>query len=334
VHLTTAVSKEIMEKYYGSRPVYSYYSGCSDGGREGMMAAQRYPDDFDGVIAGSAGLDLITQNSLFDAWRVQHLKRPDGSKVLTDQEVQTLHDAVIQQCGAHGGQFDGLIEDPRTCHFDPESVACSAKATAGCLSPEKVLDVRELYRGPHDAAGRPLYFPYPFGSELAWNAQIDGAELYVINLISYLTADHPVDNVDPWAVPETLEQKRLYNHFGDTLNSLNPNLAPFEAKGGKLIMWHPWADESVPPMSTVAYYQAVRATLGARATDDFMRVYMLPGVYHCGEESSPGPNRLDLLDPLMAWVEDGVAPSAITVSKKKDGQVIRTATIVPLQLEK
>jgi feruloyl esterase len=337
VHMTTVFAKAIMKKYYGSAPAYSYFTGCSDGGRAAMMAPQRHPEDFDGVISGSAGLDLITQNAQFDAWRVQHLLKRDGTHLLTDEQEQTLHKGVMEECAARSGQFEGLIEDPRTCHYDPAKVGCDRKPGPACLTADQVMHMKELYRGPHDAAGHEIYFPYPYGSELGWNEQIDGADLFVKGLVTFLTSSKPVDDLNVWDMPQTLEQKAIYlREFGAELNSLVPDMSAYKSRGGKVIMWHPWADESVPPMSTVAYYQSVRATMGAKAADEFMRVYMIPGVYHCGK--GLGRDRIDLLDPLMAWVEDGVPPGAVPASligtEKQGEQNAHKVSIVPLRLDR
>lgn len=302
------------------------------------MSPQRHPEDFDGVISGSAGLDLITQNAQFDAWRVQHLLKRDGTKLLTDEQVATLHKGVMEECAARSGQFQGLIEDPRTCHYDAAKVGCDRKPGPGCLTADQVMHMKELYRGPHDAAGHEIYFPYPYGSELGWNAQIDGADLFVKGLVTFLTSKKPVDDLNVWDMPQTLEQKAIYlRELGAELNSVDPKMDAFKARGGKLIMWHPWADESVPPMSTVAYYQSVRATMGPKATDEFMRVYMIPGVYHCGNKGF-GRDRVDFLSPLMAWVEDGVAPGAVTASvigtEVQGERNARKLSIAPLRLDK
>jgi Tannase and feruloyl esterase len=326
VHVVTVAAKQIIARYYGQRQRYAYFSGCSDGGREGMMEAQRYPEDFNGIITGASVINATANNSLYHAWIVQHLLQPDGSKVFADQELALLHDVVVKACALTGEQPGAVIADPRNCHFDPAALACRDTQT-GCLSAKQLDSVRELYRGPHDASGAALYFGLPPGSELSWNSQAQGSRLFASSFIAYLAGDPSQPAVDLWSVAFTKASLQFYARSGNVLNALNPDLLPFQKSGGKLLMWHGWADASVPPMSSIAYLDAVRARLGAPASSELLRLYMLPGVYHCG--GGLGPDKFDLLTPLMSWVEDGQPPGNLSVSTRVYGRTLRLGSVAP-----
>jgi tannase/feruloyl esterase len=324
VHVVISAAKQIVARLYGQAQKFTYFSGCSDGGREGLMSAQRYPNDFNGIIAGAPVVNLTANNSLYHAWIVQHLLRPDGAQLFSEAELAKLHAAALQQCASNGGQSDDVIRDPRSCHFDPGQ--CNA-ASSNCLATEQVSAARELYAGPHDSRGKSLYFGLPVGSELSWNSLLPGAQQFASNFISFLAGDPPQYPVNLRDVSFSSESLQKYNRSGDVLNALNPDLGAFTKPGGKLLMWHGWSDGSVPPMSTIAYADRLRIAMGEHQAEDSLRLYMLPGVYHCG--GGQGPDKIDLLTPLMAWVEEGVPPQTITATSRLYGKVVRSANIQP-----
>ncbi len=324
-HVVTLAAKAIIADFYGSPVRFSYFNGCSDGGREALMSAQTFPDDFDGVLAGAPVVNVTANNSIYHAWVVQHLQTPSRALRLSQAAVDLLHEAVVGRCGAKAGEFIGLIEDPSACAFDPQSLQCRPGDTAGCLTQEEVGLVAALYSGPTNRQGKALYFGVPMGSELNWIAQTSGAREWASNFITYLSgnpsgAPAVIDSVGF----EQADLNRYYAH-NDVLNAMNANLAPFHRSGGKLIMWHGWSDSGVPPGGSLAYYSAVKKRLGGHAADDFMRLYMLPGVNHCG--GGLGPSRINLLQELQRWVEDGVQPDAVKVSGAG-----RTAHVRPTKL--
>ncbi len=324
-HVVTLAAKAIIADFYGRPARFSYFNGCSDGGREALMSAQIFPDDFDGVLAGAPVLNVTANNSIYHSWIVQHLQTPDHGPRLSQAAVNLVHEAVVRQCGAKTGDFMGLIEDPSACDFTPQSLQCRPGDTAGCLTKEEVRLVSALYSGPTNRKGKSLYFGVPMGSELNWIAQATGAREWASNFITYLSSNPSgapamIDSVGF----EQADLKRYYVH-NDVLNATNANLAPFYRSGGKLIMWHGWSDSGVPPGGSLAYYSAVKKRLGANAADDFMRLYMLPGVNHCG--GGLGPSRINLLQELQRWVEDGVQPDAVEVKG-----VGRNANIRPTAL--
>jgi feruloyl esterase len=318
-HSLAVVAKAVIGGYYGRPPAYSYYDGCSDGGREALMEAQRYPADFAGILAGSPALDATDFAGELETWIYLSNTDAAGHQILGVDKLPALHAAVLKACAG----ADGLIDDPRTCSFDPATVQCSAGAdSAACLTPAQVAVVRKFYTGPQDAAGRNLYpGGLPYGSELGWagwdisaagNALATNAAGFAVNFLKYLAFDKPP------APSFTLQDFRFTDaerfaiqQNADMYDSTDPDLTAFARHGGKIILYHGWADQAIPPFGTVAYYQAV--TKATKDAASFSRLYMIPAQYHClagGDPQATG----DLLSPLMAWVQDGQAPEAETFS--------------------
>jgi hypothetical protein len=326
VHVVTATAKAILERFYGQRQAYAYFDGCSDGGREGMMEAERFPADFNGIIAGASVVNETANNTIFHAWAAQHLTHADGSPVMSNAVITLLHRAATDACDTTGdGVKDELIGDPSKCRFDPGVLECRAGAAPDtCLTAEQVAAVRSVYSGPTDAKGQPLYFGYPIGSELSWIRQAGGGSAPSNGpsggFVAFLASDPANPEANNQAVGFTPGALTRQNVFGADLNALNPDLRPFAKAGGKLIMWHGWADVAVPSMSSVTFYGEIKRVVGPAEIERFVRLYMLPGVYHCG--GGLGPDKIDAMSAIVAWTEDGVAPGAITATKKDGDQVI------------
>jgi Tannase and feruloyl esterase len=330
VHVSTLAAKEIVARYYGQPQTYSYFNGCSDGGREAMVSVERYPADFNGVIAGAPVFNEVANNTIYHAWGVQKLIRADGSLVFSDAALKTLHNAALEACDTLGGDpKDGVIPDPTKCHFDPATAACKAGASGdSCLSPEQVQAAKELYIGPHDVEGHALYYGYDYGSEMSWNKEAQGDGAWGKGSFpGYLASDPPDPNAEFKTQTFTREAVRKNNAFADELDALNSDLRPLHKAGAKLIIWHGWGDIGVAPGPTLAFYQAAREKVGPEF-NDFVRLYMLPGVAHCG--GGEGPDKMKLMAAIMAWVEDGVAPGPMTAVKKDEtGKVIAERVIQP-----
>ena len=307
VHVVTQAARGIIARYYGRSPRYSYFSGCSDGGREGVMAAQRYPADFDGIIAGAPVVNVATNNSVYHAWLVRHLSRRDGSLVFSEADLKRLYEAQLKACPLTAPPAV-VVADPRACHPDLNAVGLTA---------EQLEAARALYSGPLDERGQPLYFGAPPGSELTWNAQVPGSRYFATSFISYVASDPPLAELDLWSVQFTRATYRAYNRTAPVMNATDPDLSAFSKAGRKLLLWHGWGDAGVPAMSTVRLYEGLQKRLGAAAAANMMRLYMLPGVYHCG--NGPGLDRIDLLTPLMDWVERGIVPGPISASSRTQG---------------
>jgi feruloyl esterase len=323
VHLTAVLSKALVRAFYGRDADYAYFTGCSDGGREALMEAQRYPHDFDGIIAGAPAMNFQVQNGLFHAWQARSNQGPGGTPVLLAPRLPLLHSAVLEQCDRLDGQVDGLLADPRACHVDLTAAQCrgsEADGTARCLTPAEVEVARRFYDGPRDpSTGERLTAggPQP-GSELAWAGVFVPASASQPIFSERITLD-ALRNLSFETNPPAsfgLSDVRFDRGWIDRLRPLhplydatNPDLAAFAAAGGKLILWHGWSDPHISPMNTIAYHDAVGAELGTATRDAFERMYLLPGVHHCS--GGEGPSRIDLLTPMMAWVEQGTAPDAI-----------------------
>lgn len=325
VHLTAVAAKKLIRYYYGQPQVYAYFSGCSDGGREALMEAQRYPQDFNGIIAGAAAANFQVQNALHHAWLARANTGVDGKAILTAARLPLVHEAVLQACDRLDGQVDRLISDPRACHFNPAVLQCAdGKAAAQCLSVEEVAAVRRFYASPVDlTSGERLTISSELpGSELAW-AGVFVPESTEQPIFSAMIARQSLQSLvfehNPTGAPELADMAFDKATF-DRLRSLhplydatNPDLSAFAKAGGKLILWHGWADPHISPLNSIAYHEAVQRQLGKAATEAFERLYLLPGLHHCA--GGEGPSQLDLLTPMLSWVEQGQAPDTIIATQ-------------------
>jgi hypothetical protein len=331
-HETTLAAKALIHVFYGQPQKYSYFVGCSDGGREALAEAERYPNDFDGIAAGAPVLGISVHNSFFHGWEGVVDKRADGSPILLKGRLSIAHDAVLAHCPTLSGLQDGLLEDPFGCKFDPSWVQCPAGAadTSTCLTGEETAVLKKYYEGPTDAHGHAFTFNgYTLGSELQWGLPVSadpaqgtgrggpGGGMAGGN-IKYLLLPKVLSDDEFAKFAYTEEWFAKVNEVGAPLyNAGNTNLRPFEAHGGKLIVWHGLIDESVPAATTVAFYQGVQKLLGAKLTDSFMRMFLIPGVGHCG--GGPGFPQIDVLSPLMAWTEIKQAPEKIVAGRTAAG---------------
>lgn len=321
-HLTAQVAKQLIKAYYGQSPHYAYFNGCSDGGREALMEAQRFPQDFNGVIAGAAAMNFQVQNAVYHAWQALSNTGPDGKAVIVASRLPLIHKAVLAQCDAKDGQVDGLIADPQSCHFDPKVLRCKAgtQDTQQCLSAAEVETLQRLYDGPRDPqTGEKLTLSGPMpGSELAWagvfvpekaddpifSQMIALSSLKYLNYVKNPSSTFSLKDVQ-FTKAAFAELAKLHPLYDAT----NPDLKAFKDAGGKLIIWHGWADPHISPLNSVAYHQAVGSVMGAANRDAFERLYVVPGMHHCS--GGEGPSQLDLLTPMMNWVEKGQAPDAV-----------------------
>jgi Tannase and feruloyl esterase len=333
------LARAVLPAYYGRPANYTYYDGCSTGGREALMLAQRYPDDFNGIIAGSPAMNMAPLSALFDAWLVRSNTDPDGHQIVTTRNIPALHAAVIRACGnAHG-----IIQDPRKCAFNPASIQCPPGThDASCLTPAQVTAVRAFYRGPTDPQGASLYNGgEPYGSELGWvgwfvepasdtKAPGDSPEAQLaLNYLKYMAfVPNPAASFTLADVKFTAQEFAKVDTLGSAIyNANDPDLRAFAAHGGKLIIYHGWADQAIPPWSTLDYYAAVEHTMGGfQASQAFSRLYMIPGAYHCLFGPGRTVNMADFLTPLMAWVQDGTPPGAVradTYSRPLNEYILR-----------
>ncbi len=332
-HRLRFASDALMTAYYGHPPRYRYFDGCSTGGRQGLILAQRFPADFDGILAGApAGNEAPL--ALLQAWLAVRNTDAQGRQILGPEKIQPLHDAVVQACGE-------VIQDPRRCGFQPSSLRCPPGVDRPtCLTPAQVAAVVAIYRGPDGLYNGGM----PYGSELGWIGRFvvrsgsplagDAGKL-AFNYLKYL--GYPTVLPDRFTLTDVRFTRATFdrlNLVGDALYDANdPDLSAFRAHGGKLIMYHGWADPSIPPFSTVDYYRAVQLRGGAGA---YTRLYMIPAGYHClfGPEAGDSPAEVgipEFLQPLMDWVERGSAPGVIDVPtvNRDFTEVIRDLQVAP-----
>lgn len=325
-HLNALAAKKIIQAYYGQQPAFSYFNGCSDGGREAVMEAIRYPDDFNGIIAGAPAMMWLIQNTFHHAWQTLSNLDDRGHSILHWSKKALIHSAVMEACDHLDGLVDGLLQDPRLCDFDPVSIQCSDDSVdwVKCLTAAEVGVVRKMYAGSVDKAtglhltqGEGMY-----GSESGWNlpffSQQDtiGSSSYgarvdmVINTLRYFAFEHGVpDNFTLKDFEFSMATMNKLRPRHPLFDATSPNISAFKAAGGKLILWHGFSDPDMAPRVTIAYHEAIQRFFGENAAEQFERLYLLPGVYHCG--SGYGMAGVDFVSPLLQWVELGKAPNGI-----------------------
>jgi feruloyl esterase len=348
VHVMTETAKLTIRDYAGRFPDYSYFNGCSTGGGQGLAEAQRFPLDYDGILVGAPGNYRTSLNAGFLwAFLADHADAESG---LTGDKLALLNKAAITACDATDGIRDGIINNPLQCHFDPGVLACRQGEDTNCLSKSQVQTARAIYRGPH-AEGKQLFPGYEPGSEI-----VKGAPPAIGSWGAYLTGLPEPKRVDFWKYWvfdysewdwHTFDFRRdlVYaNAKMDVVNATNPDLNAFQKHGGKLLIYQGWADPVVPPRASIQYVESVYADMGHARADKFVRLFLVPGMGHCGGGYGPLPagNEFDpgaattaqLRDPdqsflaaLERWVERGITPHRIVASQVLASGVRRTRPI-------
>ena len=326
VHEMTVASKRIIAAYYQAPPRYAYWNGCSAGGRQGMQAAQRFPGDFDGIIAGAPGLDWTARAA--QANRVAKvLDASEGARLLQPQRA-LLHGAVVNACDALDGVRDGLLENPRACSFDPGQLECRGSGATSCLTKAQVETAQLVYSSGRNPKSLREIPGLARGSELGWTdlGWTAGARATGIDQFRFIVFADP-----EWTIQKfdfEADVARAEETDRNTINALDPNLKPFLSRGGKLIQYHGWSDPQISPLSSVDYYTRVLNTLGSAAdVHGSYRLFMAPGMGHCG--GGEGPDTFDAVAALERWVERGQAPDQITASKIVNGIVQQTRPLCP-----
>lgn len=337
LHLTAETAKRMAKAYYGEGPRKSYYEGCSQGGRQGLTLAQRFPNDFDGIISGAPALNQ-TGTHLSRAYWMQGM----NANPFPPSKLGLLAKSVYDLCDAKDGLKDGLIDDPRRCDFQParDLPRCAAGVDGpDCVTADQIRALERIY-GDVMSQGRRFFPGWPAGAEVAGpNGQSGwvGHEIlgpkgqstwtaYGYNFLRYLAPavldgkvdDDPVQafqSFDINSAPAKVEDLR------QIIDAADPNLEAFRKHGGKLLMYYGWADPQLNPRMGVEYYESVLATMGD-STGDFFRLFMVPGMFHCG--GGVGTSQFDVTTPLLHWVEEASAPARIEAARVVDGKVVRT----------
>jgi feruloyl esterase len=341
VHVTAELAKKVATEYYARPIAFSYWNSCSNGGRQGLLEAQRYPDDFDGIIANAPWVDQ-TGFTLGAMW---------NQKVLTEAplppaKLSVVAQAVMAACDMVDGLKDGLIDDPRRCTFDPTRDVPSCRAGEDlpeCLTPAQAMAVKKIYSGP-TSNGKALFPGFMIGSEAintAPNGTTSSGWLNAIvpakpdakpadfnlaeGVMRYLILQPPQADYD-FMKFDYDRDPAIVARWSQLADAKDPDLSKFRRSGGKLIMTYGWADQILQPLMGVNYYEAVRSKHG-RNTADFARLFMMPGVAHCG--GGIGPDRIDSVTAVIDWTEKGKAPDHLIASKVTNGQVVRTRPLCP-----
>jgi feruloyl esterase len=339
IHLMTLRGKEIANAFFGQNAHKAYFAGCSTGGQNALMEAQRFPDDYDGILAGAAAFNRTHLHMAgLSVWQDTHA---NASRFIQPGQMTLINKAVLAQCVGHDGgtSTDQFLTDPRDCHFDPKALLCTGgKVPPACLTADQVTTIQKYYDGTIDPVNGQVINPgAERGNEtdnvtalgLAFTEQLpepafDGLFYWVFGpSFGYPASAVNFANFDFHHVVDTVDDQ-----LAAVLNADSSDLGEFREHGGKLIMYHGWADPLIPSQSSINYFnalvandshgfqQASLATNGnpaLRRTQNYARLFMVPGMYHCS--GGPGPNTFDALTPLVNWVETGAAPETIAATK-------------------
>jgi feruloyl esterase len=325
VNLTAVTAKAITQAYYGTDIAHSYWNSCSNGGRQGLIEAQRYPQDFDGILANSPWVDQ-TGFTIAALWN----QRAIDMAPVSAAKLAMVASAVMAKCDAVDGLKDGQIDDPRLCAFEVKSdvPACAAGAdTDMCLTAAQAATMAKIYSGPV-SHGRQIFPGYMLGSEVGWMNLIVPAQPgrkaadfnLAENTMRYLVHTPPLPDYDYRSFDFDRDTHQL-DAWGQLVNATNPDLSRFKNRGGKLIMTYGWADPVLQPMVGVDYYEQAIAKNGAD-TPQFFRLFMVPGMGHCA--GGVATDRFDAVTALVDWVEKGKAPDEIRAARVVKNQEVRS----------
>ena len=321
VHETAVQAKATIAAFYGSAPRLSYFNGCSGGGRMAFQEAQRFPDDFDAILAGAPGYDRVNQSVQMLMNAKATLDHPES--MIPASKYPVIHRAALEACDAGDGLVDGLISEPLKCRFDPAVVACKAGDAPDCLTPGQLEAARKIYGGvKHPQTGAQIFPGLEPGSELNWGGPAGGPVPLAVAGDLFKSVVFKDPNWDFRTFDLARDYEKVHAIDSADLSPTSPDLRRFAARGGKLLIYHGWGDMNVAPRSTVNYYDRLVVTMGQAEVDGAVRVFFAPGMAHCG--GGEGPNMFDALTPLEQWREHGAAPTQFVASHAKDGKVDRT----------
>ena len=322
VHETALLARKMIRSYYGSEPEYSYWVGCSTGGRQGLMEAQRYPEDFDGYVVGAPVLDLtgLQAKSAYN-YRIAG----QGPAQITREKSAALTKQYLDKCDASDGIKDGVVENPLRCRFDPEKdlQKCAGDTDAPtCFTGAQVEALNKIYSGVRDSKGSLLYPGMPPGG----NGGVDQGFNLAQSFMQFMAFDPPAG--PGWDI-KTFDVDTDWPRLAGIrlrIDATIPDLSAVKARGGKVLQYHGWADPGVSPQMSINYYESVKKITGAKETDDFYRLFLVPGMGHC-QGGAAACSNVDWLGAMVNWLEKGIAPSALTGSHIEKGQTTRTRPI-------
>jgi feruloyl esterase len=338
LHLTTVDAKAIVQSYYTQAAKYAYYSGCSTGGKQGLMEAQRYPSDFDGILAGDAA-NYWTHQMASEVWNGVVTSSPDTN--LPKEKLQLVQDHAIAACDMLDGAADGLVSNPVKCKFDPGTLQCSGPDAPNCLTKAQVLAVRDVYSGPRNPLTNRVVYPglYP-GGEVGWASGVVINRTTTSGVSSNPFFAYALFHNKDWqfrTFDVSRDLERMDRELAPITNATDANLEPFRRLGHKLVYYHGAADPLIPAQNGVDYFESVvAAQKGLDKTQNFFRAFLVPGLYHCS--GGPGPIAFgtngevpqgqrdadhDIFKSLERWVETGAAPTKVIATKYTDGDAAK-----------
>lgn len=330
IHEMTLQSRAIVQAFYGAAPSRAYFASCSNGGRQALMEAQRFPADYDGILAGAPANNWTPMVSA----GIHALQVLDGPGYIPGAKVPAIAKAVVAACDAKQGVSDGVIDDPPECHFDPEVLLCKGGDSDSCLTAPQIASLKAIYAGAKDASGHLIFPGTPPGAEDGrggWALWIFGKEegkslvdFFVTGYFSNMVYDSKDWNFRTTTVDAALQLAT--RKTGSVMNATDPNLNPFFARGGKLVIYHGWNDPAISAYNSINYYRSVSDALGSKEADHSMRLYMVPGMQHCGggpgatsfgqdDAEIPRDPAHDIFTSLVDWVEKGAPPSTIIAAR-------------------
>jgi hypothetical protein len=330
IHEMTVQAKAILTAHYGSAPRRSYFSSCSNGGRQALMEAQRYPADYDGIIAGAPA--NAWSFLMANAARNMQATGRDLAGYIPAAKLPAIQSAVLAACDQADAVKDGVLENPAACRFDPEALRCAGPDAPTCLTLPQVSSLKALYAPLRTPNGKPQFPGYSPSGEAepgGWGAWITGPKpaasaLYAFstNFFRYMVHNDPTWTVDQFDLARDLPAAQK---LAPILDATNPDLRAFHARGGKLILYHGWCDAAIPAQNAIDYYQSVVKKMGTAKAGQFVRLFMVPGMQHCGGGAGPnafgqggapqGDPAANIAAALVRWVEQGQAPERILATK-------------------
>lgn len=325
IHEMTVTGKALTQAMYGAAPRYSYFNGCSTGGRQGLMEAQRYPQDYDGIVAGAPAINW-TKLLMQSLWGT--LQETVAGDPVPACKLAAATAAAIAACDAIDGVKDGVIEDPARCTYDPQPLLGTSAGECGVFTQADVDILKKIWDGPRREDGTFLWYGQSRGADLNALVASRGTPIksqafpFSVDWLRYFLTENPQYD---WAIITPAAYQRFWDQsqeeYGIVIGTDNPDLAAFRDRGGKAIIWHGWADQLITAQGTIDYYKRVEQQMGgAKKTAEFARLFLAPGVGHCG--GGAGPTPYGQLDMLLSWVEEGKAPSTLTAARRDQAGAI------------
>ena len=344
-HVVTLIAKAITSSYYGNPIRYSYIAGQSKGGQGVLMEAQRFPEDFDGYLPVAPVYDYTGRNTIAAAWFWRALHDGHGGSVLNAAAADVVHRSVLQHCGAQAGVYEGVVADPPSCKWQPEMAACTVGSeSSDCLTPRQATAIKTLMKPATNSKGEVVYaYFYLPGTETHWEgwnyfgvaqpgkpARMANRDL-PLEFERYFVDERVRNVVDPLAFDFDLEPA-TFSRSRRIYDAVSPDLRPLKSRGAKILLWHGWADGAIAATSSIGYYESVVKFMGGRGqTDDFFRLFLLPGVQHGGQ--GPGFTEFDALTALEKWVEKGQSPDKLIASRRKGNVLESSRPVYPYPIQ-